>query len=848
MVRSGWKKTLVVALSWSSLAWGQSPQLPAVAPANNTEEIRLVPTSTAEPIKPIPANSNERIITVQEPGKPPQQCRILREWRLNDGNLAREVQALDTGEIMTIVDSGSLTEQPDAYPTIRQQGMVSRIVRWGRDRTPPPGTPLPPLVPGGSAGTRTAASCGPQGCPPAAGLTEAETPASAPPGIASTPGSGSRVRPVPTLVSRPGNAPASQVLPPSSAPARASSSTPPPTSSVPSPGTVIAQPRNQSEPVYYRPSAEPAVTSNLARPEPPTPSRPATTVERTLARPSKTEQQVAVPNAGTEEQARSRAQPSEEHPHSTPAQPFWRRWFGTEETNEPFNREKYLADLRARYGHPAGSPLVADSSPGKESMTASASAAKPKETSKAPAPTITAPKEPEAKATAAKPTPSSTAAAKPAVEAPTPTDWRQSWGKGEISKATEEKKATVEAKPKAERVQEGPKATGSPKPTMEVAQAKPEVKPPLPAANPLRDPLQEPERYSRHNEIRPEVSKPASAAPSPLLGAATDPKPAATQPVGKAEKPAASASTTVPQPASAKGTETMIQADAPGQASTVRIPLGARSVAAAYGGPIDRVAYLPVPMVTVPPTAALAGPPRPPQPPMQQVPAHVREAYVNAFTPDEAAVPPAGYPADANAFSHGQPMTDPRPMMAYGVPPAMMAMPPHMALGQPMYLPAPHPALMRGMPVASGVVPAGYYPASVPMQGYGQPIYDPQAVHQLLQTLREALYPSQREAAAEALAALDCRTYPQVFEALLAAAKDDPAPTVRATSVRCLSSLTIPPTVLAMTLQTLRADADPRVRFEAEQGLARLPQPAQVGNSNSSGVQPAGGVLAPGSK
>src|SRR5262249_33759254 len=142
MFRSYWKGTLAAALSLGGLAaWAQT-QFPQ-APVSSTyglqqmpkgpvvaEPGRSAPITAAQPVKPMtPAAPAERIITVQEPGKPPQQCRVVQEIRSPDGNNMLEVVALDSGEKMTIVDGGSVLADPDAYPTARIQGRISRVLR-----------------------------------------------------------------------------------------------------------------------------------------------------------------------------------------------------------------------------------------------------------------------------------------------------------------------------------------------------------------------------------------------------------------------------------------------------------------------------------------------------------------------------------------------------------------------------------------------------------------------------------------------------------------------------------------------------------------------------------------------
>src|SRR5262249_13066916 len=141
-----------------------------------------------------------------------------------------------------------------------------------------------------------------------------------------------------------------------------------------------------------------------------------------------------------------------------------------------------------------------------------------------------------------------------------------------------------------------------PKPEPLVTKTKPEKKE-LPQA-PLRpDPLLEPEKYSRRTEEAPKA--PAAVAQSPLLSGSKEAKP--TEKVG---------------PVQAK-------ADEAGKAGTARVPLGAGWVMAAYDQSQPGQVYsLPVPMMTVPPTAHTI---RPPQV-ATSLPAEVNQAMVNAFT------------------------------------------------------------------------------------------------------------------------------------------------------------------------------------------------------------------------
>jgi hypothetical protein len=116
MVWAKWTESLAAALTCAGLALGQE---------------------TAAPVPEMPAGG--QVVTIQEVGSAPQDCRVQKIWRQPDGNMAYEVQALDTGERMTIVES-------DAGPTTAQggvQGKLTRIFRWGRRMTAPAGIPEP---------------------------------------------------------------------------------------------------------------------------------------------------------------------------------------------------------------------------------------------------------------------------------------------------------------------------------------------------------------------------------------------------------------------------------------------------------------------------------------------------------------------------------------------------------------------------------------------------------------------------------------------------------------------------------------------------------------------------------
>jgi hypothetical protein len=75
---------------------------------------------------------------------------------------------------------------------------------------------------------------------------------------------------------------------------------------------------------------------------------------------------------------------------------------------------------------------------------------------------------------------------------------------------------------------------------------------------------------------------------------------------------------------------------------------------------------------------------------------------------------------------------------------------------------------------------------------------------------------------------------PQIVNAMVTAAREDPAPTVRAACVRCLCRMNVATDLVAETLRGLKNDPDAGVRQAAEETLARM-SPAQP-----SAIQPVG--------
>lgn len=278
--------------------------------------------------------------------------------------------------------------------------------------------------------------------------------------------------------------------------------------------------------------------------------------------------------------------------------------------------------------------------------------------------------------------------------------------------------------------------------------------------------------------------------------------------------------------------------------TTAKAPLGSQSVLAAYDGkPTGPVCYLPVPMVTLPQRI-------PPAPPGLATSAEAGKAtatkeddsQVNAFTPPSYGGGKGKTVESpmANAFTGG--ISPNATAMAYpgapgmGMPPAMgrspmAAMPVPMPINPVGYLPPTGRPMMPPMPPAMPVPGPQTYMAPPP----GAPATTPQ---QLVNALQNALYPSQRERAAESLAKCDCKAHPEVVDALVLAAREDPAATVRSACVRCLGKVSANSPGVTTALQALRTDTDPQVRQAADEVLGGDGST----KSDAAKVQPAGAI------
>jgi hypothetical protein len=276
---------------------------------------------------------------------------------------------------------------------------------------------------------------------------------------------------------------------------------------------------------------------------------------------------------------------------------------------------------------------------------------------------------------------------------------------------------------------------------------------------------------------------------------------------------------------------------------------GNQSVTAAGGSPVG------MPSMTLPPTATPAKPAASPS-------AQAASEGDNAFSRAVPSQPTAQAGPAYNAFSPGATETPNMPMNGYPTQsgPGMLPPPPGYAaaprtISPPMPQGAPAGTMQQANVdpgVTQGAYPIQTVSARVPMSennsvtGAAEPRLPARGsftTQQSMSLLHDSLYPSQREWAADQLSMLDWRTNESAMQALLRAAKEDPAATVRASCVRGLVRMNVNTMPVVMMLQGMN-DSDPRVQTEVDRALAKL-APGQ--RATPSSVQPAGAMMPPGS-
>jgi hypothetical protein len=198
---------------------------------------------------------------------------------------------------------------------------------------------------------------------------------------------------------------------------------------------------------------------------------------------------------------------------------------------------------------------------------------------------------------------------------------------------------------------------------------------------------------------------------------------------------------------------------------------------------------------------------------MPQMSAFTMPAQPAPTMPEPAAMVQMPYPMPRPVVGMQRPMLPPYTTAPAGIGPVSQAT--YAPAGQQSYPSMPPAGAYANYPQAA----MGNF---APVPNTALPSSNSMTVPQLMATLKDALYPSQREWAADQLGRYDRQSHPEIVEMLVQKAQSDPSATVRAGCVHSLNRLNAGGAMVAATLQALRADPDPRVQNEAERGLARL--------------------------
>ena len=232
-------------------------------------------------------------------------------------------------------------------------------------------------------------------------------------------------------------------------------------------------------------------------------------------------------------------------------------------------------------------------------------------------------------------------------------------------------------------------------------------------------------------------------------------------------------------------------------------------------------------------------PPRPPMP-LSMVDSGVPSGMGNAFTVagTRRPLPPdfGPTPQEPNGFGDAVPYI-PGPARP-AVPPGSPMLPPSPGMLGTLQLPRPpmpNAVAMAPQPATAINPLMAVPPTPVASTAPSEPAA-PGSVPQMVTTLKDSLYPSQREWAAEQLSQSNGRGDPQVVQTLTTCAKEDPAASVRTACVHALAQMKVNTTEVTAVVQELKNDRDPRVRQEAEEALNTL---GVAATHQDSDVQPA---------
>jgi hypothetical protein len=808
MLRSVGIAAVVVGLAWTGLAGAQS----------------------SSPLE------KAHFINVSEEGKPPQRCKLLKTWRDAKGAPVFQVQAVDTGEMMTIV--GTSPHGAGSDP----REMTTRIFRWGRSTKPPAGVPVPPPSIAAPATSSQPASV-------------RKPPAVAPQPIRSAPVVSS---PQPTSATltwqKPKPASTSTPAQPTITPNTVTNNKPASSTVAAKPTSVVKGETQSMKPIsthtaqYSSASSLPAAsTANRLT------SKPAPTAVAVKSSPVVSSKPPQLTPLGTQVVQYSPASPKANQLPEVP---------------KAGDSQPRLAPLPAgSIGNPKScngacpqpcEPCCKPCNPCGQSSCVCGTPSPMRQPligrlfkSNTPCPCTTVACQPPPSV----PTQSvATSAMRPAAATPPPvtvvkttaepaksSDWRKSWGKVEPWKESA-KANSVKPIEVAKHVDSKP---------IEVTK-RVDPKPVAMEASKQSNPLNNPDQYrdlvmtSRlANSKIPQQGQPSAVkrplfAKRPPMGPMPPARPAeevmtangpsngpANLPMSPGQMVAVSADEPnafwSPKSPSGKEKEKINAFDRPAEPLPQGVPPAIAGVPPAIPGVPPSLPGVAIGLM--PPRGPVMNMPTPPLPataaqrgPVAMMPdSGVPGAMGNAFTLPATSRPiPAdfgGTPQEPNGF-------DPLTRGGQGAPPRVYGMGMAGAYRQPM-----SNMVAMGPQAPMGVNPLMSVPPTPPnMQAVASSTTSASSgsVPQLLAALKDSLCPSEREAAAEQLSELNWRMQPLVVESLMKSAREDPAATVRAACVHALAHMKVDTPAACALVRDMRSDRDPHVRQEAEEALNAL--------------------------
>ncbi|MSR30771.1 MAG: hypothetical protein EXR99_04620 [Gemmataceae bacterium] len=738
------------------------------------------------------ANPGEktRLITVNETGKGPVKCKILQEWKTPEGSKAFKVEAVDTGETMTVLVMQTGTVETGKG---KNSSMAStKIYHWGKAKTCPVGFPQPPS----NLPLNNVVSQPKNSVPPGEGKVPVKTAVRTSPEV-----------PMKTAIQE-GKKPAPLTLPvfQKSSTETAKGSGPIEFQTVPAPGAghiAVVPSKNETAKIAAKGENKTPVRSAL--------SGLVDTLGKKPEGPKNSEMKDKIIILKEE-----------------------KTWVKTTTGPEKILKEHVLS-VTKKEENTIPVAVAKSSTPPAKVEAAPAPKALPKEMAKKseiPAipnkkltvPTITVSQEKKKTPEAAK-TLVASKETKPATEPAKPQDWRKSWGNLKEEKIPEFpiKRVKEEKLPLADPTKPDPlKSVNELHPALEEKIAKRasrqmgknaaerELEAILPGKEKIKMPAQMAEASMPRKIVKDKpVQKPVK---EEIIIVERQRAPFAAKwavPFGNVKEEMQAGGEMINKTLARISGVLIRPFTRETRLLGPRIPQGSGSVLAAGAPPLYMIPMWPVDRPHGPaPHPYQITPPQAPNPfahlgvnQPHQAGRSTTNGMGNAFTSigntrpipaDLAGVAPAG-----NAFS-----VPPSPEASMENPPTMMA--------------------RMTMPMNPGFPGAAFPPGANNLAMMQPQVQMQQYNLDLVGILKSAIYPSQREWAAEQLGAMGAQGNPAIGAILLSSAKEDPAPMVRASCLRALRGMKIHNMEVMEAIQALRTDTDPRVRSEADLILIQL--------------------------